>query len=290
MSLDYKKTELIYRPVSIKELDQIVCATKEKLTFVAGTTDLMVNNKTWQEKNHIVDLTTIPELSWEISTTKEGIRIGSALPMSEIINHHLIKEKLPILIETLKQIGSEQIQNRATLGGNIANASPAADSLPVLNVLDAQLWIGPKKSSEFEKIHIAEIMSGPGETILKANQYIAFIFIPFPKKENMFWYFRKVGQRQALAISKLSLAILGNLKEGKIENIRISAGAVTAQVNRAIKTESVLINQKLKKKIIEKARMQLENEIQPITDIRSNVEYRKGICGELLREALYNQL
>jgi CO/xanthine dehydrogenase FAD-binding subunit len=189
-------------------------------------------------------------------------------------------------VAALKQIGSAQIQNRATLGGNIANASPAGDSLPVLNVLDAQLLIGPRLNGEFKIASISEVMLGPGETSLKNNRYLAYIFIPFPREENLFWYYRKVGQRAALAISKLSLAILGWFKNGKIEEIRICAGAVSPQVARAFETEKLLVNQILNPPLIEKAKLSLTDEITPITDIRSTKNYRQAICGELLRDAL----
>ncbi len=287
MSLAQVNEIKFYRSQNITELDHIINSSKEELMFVAGATDLMVQEQEWKYSKILVDLTSVKELSQKIKTQTNGVLIGSAVPMSDIINHSLIKDKFPILVEALRQVGSEQIQNRATLGGNISNASPAGDSLPVLNVLNAQLWIGPQKKGEFEKIQVSEIMNEPGETSLKTNKYIAYVFLPFSEGENLFWYFRKVGQREALAISKLSLAVLGWFKNGKIENIRISAGAVTAQVKRAIKTESALINKELNEKLIDEARKLLEDEIAPITDIRSNIEYRKHICGELLRDALY---
>jgi len=287
MSLDQVDKEKIYCPKSIGELEQIIGSNKNKLTFVAGATDLMVQNAEWKSKKNIVDLTSIRELSNDILTAENGIRIGAAIPMSDMINHYVLREKCPILVEALKQIGSIQIQNRATLGGNIANASPAGDSLPILNVLGAQLWIGPRINGEFEKLSLDQVMIGPGETTLKNNRYIAYIYIPFYENEDQFWYFRKVGQREALAISKLSLAVLGWYKNGKISDIKISAGAVSAQVTRAKKTEKVLNENNLNEKIIDEARQVLESEIAPITDIRSNVQYRKHICGELLRECLY---
>ena len=287
MRLDRSKEDKVYRPKSTAELEQIILQTNEKLTFVAGSTDLMVQSEEWAIKKNIVDLTSTQGVCDDISISNKGMRIGASVPMSEIINHQIIRKTLPIFIEALKQIGSAQIQNRATLGGNIANASPAADSLPVLNVLDAQLWIGPRVNSEFQKRNVEQIMVGPGETTLLNNQYIAYIFIPFPIKENLFWYFRKVGQREALAISKLSLAVLGWYKDGKINDIRISAGAVSAQVKRANKTENVLNDNMLTDEVIAVAKETLEKEINPITDIRSNIEYRKHICGELLRDALY---
>ena len=289
MSLIQNK-EIIYRPNSINELEKIINSTQEKLTFVAGATDLMVQQDKWKSANTLVDLKNVKEISEKIEVGTDGILIGAAVPMSDLMAHSTIKEKFPILVNALKQIGSVQIQNRATLGGNIANASPAGDSLPVLNVLDADIWIGPRKNGEFGKLKVDQLVTGPGETKLDNNCYISYIFIPFPKQENLFWYFRKVGQRQALAISKLSLAVLGWKNEDKIEEIRISAGSVSPIVRRCYLTEAILNARILDEELIGKAKKSIEEEVTPITDIRSNAEYRKRICGELLREALYNQL
>ncbi|OQX95855.1 hypothetical protein B6I21_03270 [candidate division KSB1 bacterium 4572_119] len=277
-----------YRPHNLDELDGLIERTDSKLTYLAGATDLMVRQSEWNETDKIVDLTAVVELNETIINIKDGIQIGASVVMGDLIHHPAILEKIPILVETLQQIGSVQIQNRATLGGNISNASPAGDSLPVLNVLNAEVWIGPRINGEFAKNSIDKIMAGPGTTFLKNNQYIAFIYIPFPKNEDLFYSFKKVGQREALAISKLSLAVLGWIDDGVIKEIRISPGAVTPIVSRAFKTENFLNGKKLNEETIEIARDILEGEISPISDIRSNIEYRKGICGNLLREILYS--
>ena len=287
MHFEHKISENYFRPKTIDELEQIIKQSADVLTFVSGATDLMVRTEKWQKAEIIVDLTSVTGMSDEILVSGDGIKIGAAVPMSRLIHHQVIKEKLPLLIAALKQIGSAQIQNRATLGGNIANASPAGDSLPVLNVLNAQLLIGPRSNGEFNFAAVSEVMLGPAETTLKNNRYIASIFIPFPKKENLFWYYRKVGQRQAMAISKLSLAVLGWFKDGKIEEIRISAGAVSPQVTRAFRTENLLARQSLNSPLIEQAKLSLAAEISPITDIRSTKNYRRTICRELLCDALF---
>ena len=288
MASDSKKSYFL--PKSLNELDELALSQKEELTFVAGTTDLMVQEKAWQQANNLVDLTSLPELSKTLQVQDKGVLIGAALPISDLISNPIVREKFPILVDVCRQIGSVQIQNRATLGGNIANASPAGDSLPVLAVLDAEIWIGPRARGEFLKQKIDQIMIGPGQTSLAKNNYIAKIYIPFPKSENQFWYFRKVGQRKALAISKVSLAVLGWMKDKKIDEIRICTGSVTAQIKRAEKTENLLSNNLLTEEIIENARVSIINEVEPISDIRSTRDYRKHICGELLREALYNLL
>jgi CO/xanthine dehydrogenase FAD-binding subunit len=282
--------EVVYRPKTLDQLDNIIQEQQAKLTYIAGATDLMVQEEYWKNSNNLVDLTSIKEIYQTLEISESHVQIGSSLPLIEIISNQTIQKKLPILVEACRQIGSVQILNRATLGGNIANASPAGDSLPVLSVLEAEIWIGPRNNGDFEKLKIDQVMLNPGETSLKANRYIAYIFIPLPRVESQFWYFRKVGQRKSLAISKVSLAALGWIKNQKIEEIRISTGSVSPQIRRANKTEAILNNQVLSEEIIEKARMSIMEEVTPIKDIRSTVEYRRYICGELLREALYNAI
>ena len=282
--------EVVYRPKTLNELDKIIHENKTNLTYLAGATDIMVQEKRWKAASNLLDLSSIKEISQTLEVTENYALIGSALPLSEIISNQTIQYRLPILVEACRQIGSVQIQNRATLGGNIANASPAGDSLPVLSVLGAEILIGPRNNAEFEKVKIEQIMLNPGATSLKGNQYIAFIYIPFPEQKDQFWYFRKVGQRKALAISKVSLAVLGWIKNQKVEAIRISAGSVSPQIRRGTKIEAILNRQLLTEAIIEKARMSIMEEVSPISDIRSTIEYRRQICGELLREALYNAI
>jgi len=282
--------EEVYRPKNLSELDKIIRENKTELIYLAGGTDLLVQEKKWQTVDQIVDLTSIKKIHETLEISDSHVLIGSALPLSKIISNHTIQQRLPILVEACQQIGSAQIQNRATLGGNIANASPAGDSLPVLCVLDAEIWVGPRQNAEFQKLRIDQVMLNPGETNLEDNRYIAFVSILIPKAENQFWYFRKVGQRKALAISKVSLAVLGWIKDNKIQKVRISTGSVSPQIKRATQTEAILNNQVLNEHLIENARQSIMKEVNPITDIRSTDEYRRYICGELLREALYERL
>lgn len=277
-----------YSPKNLDELDKILQNLTKPCTFIGGATDLMVNLKKWAEIDCLIDLTHVEEMAETIQPHEGGVLIGAAVSLSEIIESDYIQNQFPILETACRLIGSVQIQNRATLGGNIGNASPAGDSLPVLNVLDAELWIGPRVNGEFRKLSVKEIMANPGETVLKQNQYLTFIFLPPLPGENFQWYYRKVGQRLSMAISKVSLAVLADIEDEKVKEIRISAGAVTPRVNRAEKTESFLIGKKLTPEIITSASEKLKEEISPIADIRSSVEYRRETSGNLLREALWS--
>ena len=212
--------------------------------------------------------------------------IGAGVPMSDIMVHPEIQNNFPMLIESCRQIGSIQIQNRATLGGNIANASPAGDTLPVLAVYQAGILTGPAGEAGFDKVTISELMKGPGQINLAQNQYIAYVFLPFRQQNNKFWYFRKVGMRHAMAISKLSLAVLGWKDGDVIADIRICAGSVSPKVEQATNTETFIKGKVLNDKLIAEAGVKILEEIDPIDDIRSTRSYRQRTCQALLSEAL----
>jgi len=277
---------ITYSPSLLEELDEILKNLSGTVTYISGCTDIMIQPDRWSTARCLVNLNTVDEMRRTLQIEEHGVLIGASLPLTKLNQHPVLRNKFPILIESCRQIGSIQIQNRATLGGNIANASPAGDTLPVLSVLNAELWIGPRLKGDFERLALDEVMLGPGETSLGDNKYIAFIYLPFPDPPDPYWYFRKVGQRYSMAISKISLAVLGWKKGKTIQDIRICAGSVSPQIKRAGLTEKLLHNKDLDSKIIRKASEQLMKEIKPITDIRSTKEYRKVTAGRLLQEAL----
>jgi len=286
-----KDETIVRRPHTLNELDQILQENGNRWTFVAGGTDLLVQKQIWQRATHIIDLTSVAELHQQVEVLPDRIRIGAAVPYTKIIEHPFIKESFPILCEACRQIGSIQIQNRGTIGGNIANASPAGDTLPVLSVLDAEVLLGPRQNGVLKQLKPSQIMAGPGKTRLQQNHYIAFVELPIPTREGQFWAFRKIGQRQAMAISKLSLAILGWLKESLIiKEIRIATGSVAPVIQRHVQTENLLKGQKLTDALIEKAAETLKKEISPISDIRSTANYRREITGNVLKDVLYGLL
>lgn len=278
--------EIAHRPRSLDELDHLASSASADVTYVAGATDLMVNPERWKSAAHLVDLTSVPELTTTLHTDDGGLLIGAAVPLSRLIRDAVVREHYPLLVEACAQIGSVQIQNRATLGGNIANASPAGDSLPALSVYDAELHLGPRVSGAFTKAKITDLMRGPGLTSL-ARRYIAFIRLPKVEANGQFHYFRKVGQRYSLAVSKLSLAVLGWREGNRVRDIRICAGSVSPVVQRAERTEALLRGQLLNDELIAAAARRLSREVSPITDIRSSESYRRHICGAVLADALH---
>ena len=281
-----KSVAVVYHPKSFDELDDLIHNIDTSVVYIAGATDLMVRGDDWRSAGAFIDLSGLTDMTGLISFDDGQVMIGAGVPLSMLIKHKKLAARFPMLVEACRQIGSVQIQNRATLGGNIANASPAGDTLPILAVYDARLLIGPRRNGSFQTMAMDEVMLGPGRTIFEGNRYIASIVLPLPEEKTRFWYFRKVGPRHAMAISKVSLAAYGQMKGDRVTDIRIAAGSVTPKIRRAGATEAILRGKRLTDGLIKKAGEQILSEIDPITDIRSTREYRRQTCRALLVEAL----
>jgi len=248
--------------------------------ILAGGTDLLVRLKDEINQPDIIDITHIKELKG-ISDLDDKVRIGALSTFTEIIESKHMAENAGTLVQAAEMIGSPQIRNRGTIGGNIANASPAGDSLPPLFVLEAEIEIAGMNYSR--KIPIKDFFKGPGESVLTDGELISAVLIP--KMKNLQGAFVRLGQREALAISKVSLALLLKIKDDKIEEARIALGAVAPTVIRAPQTEKKLKGQKKYNSVISEAKKIICEEVSPISDIRSIAEYRKEMCGILLEEA-----
>ncbi len=240
----------------------------EGLVPIAGATDLYVAlNFGTLKATRFLDITAIDELR---GITEEGDRlvIGAATTYTQIMRSDVVRRRLPILVDASSQVGGVQIQNRGTLGGNIANGSPAGDSLPVLAVADAVLQL--RSASGTRRVPFTSFHTGYRQSVLRADELI--VAIEFPRVDGAQW-FRKVGTRAAQAISKLVMAGV------RSPSPRIALGSVAATTVRARRTEAALAAGAS----IDEAAAILEHEITPIDDIRSSADYRRKVASNLLR-------
>ena len=179
--------------------------------------------------------------------------------------------------------GSIANQNRGTLGGNIVNASPAADSLPALMVYEAELLLASARGTR--RIPYVEFHTGYKQTRLAADEIIRAIALQ-PRFAGYHAYSRKVGTRNAQAIAKLCLAGLGKISGNKIEDVRLAIGSMAVTPVRLRRTEEVLLGQPYSAALMSEARQAMETEVAPIDDIRSSALYRLHVAGNLLQEFL----
>ena len=240
----------------------------EPRTPLAGTTDLYVElNFGTLKSRRFLDIWPLDELRG-ISLQGDTLVIGALATFTALIQSAAIRERLPMLAEAARLVGGIQIQNRGTLGGNIANASPAGDSLPVLAAVDATVLL---RSLDAERrVPLTEFYTGYRQTVRRPDELIVAIEVPPVEGVQ---YFRKVGTRAALAISKLVMAAVRGSRP------RIAFGSVAPTVIRAWKTEAALAEGQ----DIEAAVRILDSELAPIDDLRSTAAYRRQVAGNLLR-------
>jgi xanthine dehydrogenase FAD-binding subunit len=275
-----------YKPKTLKEALEIL--EFEDCTVFAGGTDLMVKKKQWAGLEPSFDkpvmfISEIKELT-ALYRDDKYISIGAACTLSLLIDSEIIPS---FYKDVFVEMASPSIRSTATLGGNICNASPAADSLPLLYALDAILLI--ENSCRKMEVPIDEFITGPGRNILKTGELITAIKIPI--KEFAFAAYRKVGARKSTALSKLSFVGLANIDHEGLQDIRLAFGAVAPAVvrNRGIEEEIVSMYSSgfIDMYEINKYYGVL---IKPIDDQRSTAEYRKSVCLRLLADFIKNIL
>ena len=250
------------------------------LVPIAGCTDLMVvDPATRVAMTRVLNLLEIDEIRG-VEVAGDHLRLGAATTFTEIRDSAEIREHAPILAEAAAQIGGWQIQNRATIGGNLANGSPAGDSPPVLLALDASLVLARK--GETREIPCTDFHVGYRKTALRPGELIAWIKIP--RNEDRPWQrFRKVGARRAQAIAKVVVALAARRRGSKLTHVRIGAGSVAERPVRLRATEEILTGQKLSSALAEKAGRAASGEVTPIDDVRSTAAYRSYVLERVVR-------
>jgi CO/xanthine dehydrogenase FAD-binding subunit len=247
----------------------------------AGGTDLMVLLEAGRLSHHkFVNVWGLPELRG-IEVAPAHVTLGALTTYTELRRHEIIAREFPLLCQAAAETGSIATQNRGTLGGNIANASPAADSPPALFVYDAELELVSARGARWVPYH--GFWSGYKQLDLRSGELIRRIRLP---REKSGWkhYYRKVGTRRAQAISKVCFAAAARADAGRIVDVRIALGSVAPTVLRAVETEKTLRGEKLSPAILHAAQEVLAREIVPIDDMRSTSRYRRRVSQNLLAE------
>jgi len=247
----------------------------------AGGTDLMVLLEAGK-LNHrkFLNVSKLPELHG-IAVMPAHVSLGAMTTYSEVRLHDVLAREFPLLCRAAAETGSVATQNRGTLGGNIANASPAADSPPALLVYDAELELVSAQGTRRLPFH--GFWQGYKKLALREDELIARIHLPRKMREWKHFY-RKVGTRRAQAISKVCFAGAALIDAGRIVDVRISLGSVAPIVLRAAQTEKLLRGEKPGPELIRAAQATLAREISPIDDIRSTTRYRLRVAQNLLAE------
>ncbi|MEA3306718.1 MAG: FAD binding domain-containing protein, partial [Elusimicrobiota bacterium] len=209
------------------------------------------------------------------------VLIGSGVKVSEFEDSSIIKKHLPTLLNTLPHFASPSLRNMATLGGNCANASPSADLACALVSEKAHIVLYRK--GEKRKILLKDFFRGLRRTALKKDELILGVEIPKIKHKGVYV---KLASRSSFAISKIGLAISARVNKEKIEYLSIAVASVAPKIITAPKTCAFLKNKKISLETLNKASELIQKEVSPITDIRSNDDYRRAMAGVLLKKGL----
>lgn len=248
---------------------------------LAGGTDFMVGwNAGIANGRAVLDLSRVR--GWRrIRETPKGVLVGALATHWQIQNHPSIARRLPLLASACATIGGRQIQCRGTLGGNIANASPAGDTFPPLAVYEARVRVGSESGRRV--VPFSEIFAGVKRTTLEPGELIESVEIDFPRRPTR-QTFRKVGTRAASAISKLVVSgLLWLARDGCVGEIRFAAGSVATTVRRLRAAEEYLAGKRPTARVIDEAVALVERDIAPIDDLRSTASYRLDVTRNLLR-------
>ena len=249
----------------------------------AGGTDLMVVLEAGHLKHtRYLSLWGIPGLS-EIQVSDSEVRIGALATYTDVLEHPVLAKEFPNLGAAARETGAIAIQNRGTVGGNIANASPAADTPPSLLIYEASLELLSKSGTRV--VPYLEFHTGYKTTVMRADEIIRSVILP-RTTQGLTHYYRKVGTRRAQAISKVCFSGVIQKKGDQILDLRMGLGSVAATPVRAQKTEAFLRGKRLESQLVSGAQAVLAQEITPIDDIRSNREYRLQVAKNLLAEFL----
>jgi CO/xanthine dehydrogenase FAD-binding subunit len=243
------------------------------LTPLAGATDLYVAvNAGTLESTRFLNLWNLESLR-RIRLDREVLSIGALATYSAIIRSRLVRQRLPMLVSAAREVGGIQIQNRGTLGGNVANGSPAGDTLPVLAVAGAVVVL--QSLTGERRVRFADFYTGYRQNVRRPDELI--VALEFPPVEGTQW-FRKIGTRAAQAISKVVMAAV------RAPHPRIALGSVAPTVIRLSRTEAVLGSAGSQAGEFPDAAVDaLNQDIHPIDDLRSTARYRGAVAANLLR-------
>lgn len=272
-------------PNTIQEAVELLWQADGKAKIIAGGTDLVIGLRNEdQHPQRIIDITRIEELR-KIEEKNGAISIGAAVTHSEISSSLLIKKFAKVLSDAVSEIGSPQIRNLGTIGGNIVNASPAADTLPPLMALNA---IGKVVSKEGEKqVPLHQLFKGPYETSLRPHELLAHVTFQKLSSE-MRSSFVRLARRDAMAIARMSLAIVLKIekREKRIKDIRIAAGSVTPTPQRMSEAEAFLIGKSPDEGTLQRASVKVSETMIHRSGVRPSTSYKRPVVEALFIRAM----
>jgi CO/xanthine dehydrogenase FAD-binding subunit len=270
-------------PSDLGAVLQLLAAEPGVWTPIAGGTELMVAFSAGRlAAAKLVSLWGIPDLR-SIEATSQSVIIGAAATFLDLRRHPVIAAEFPLIAKSASWIGSVANQGRATLGGNLVNGSPAADSSPALLAYDAEIEIISVRGRR--RIPYSAFHTGYKRNVLLPDELLYAILVP-RRFAHHAGYLRKVGTRRAMAIAKVALGATALLEKDMVSEVRLGAASLAPFPTRLWQTEAALLGQPITRETMQSAHRALLSEIKPINDIRSTAEYRRRVAVNLFDEFL----
>lgn len=271
------------KPKDINNLYETIDNMDQQYLLAGGTDiNVQIKNGTIRDPN-IIYISHLKELSG-VKEEHDRILIGSTTSFKDIIESRIIRRHLPFIHDSLQNFASPLIQTSATIGGNIANGSPTADVIPILLALDAKLLICSKSTTR--EVFLKDFFTGYKQNVMKNNELITNIIISKKAEHKYQTFYQKVGSRNSLAIAKVAVAGIKKVSKEKITDIKIAVGSLNEYPRRLFKVEKYVTGKTLTEIDFNKVDEFLQQEITPISDLRSDKEYRYHVCVNLIRTFL----
>ncbi len=271
-----------HSPNSLDEALGLLGGLSGRVTVLAGGTDLLVKAKQRSvELSAIVSIKRIPSLA-RIEEHSDGLYIGAAVRMVQLERSEAVRQSFSLLAEAASAVGSIQIRHMATIGGNLCNASPAADGSVGLLALDSTVHMASSRGTR--SVPLSEFFLGPGKTVLAPEELLTCVSVPYlpPHTGTAFARISRTG----MDLAKVNVATALTLEGGKVFSVRVALGAVAPTVMRAVAAERVLVGEVPSDELLRKAADEASKEVRPITDVRSTAEYRRSLVSILVRRTL----
>ena len=272
------------KPKNLDDLLIHIGETKGRGVVIAGGTNLIPQMKENSKSPEVlIDIGDLEDLS-QIKEEDGMISIGAGTPIADIVSSEIINDKSPILAIAARQLGNPLLRNRATIGGNLVDASPAADTAPPLLALGAILYLQSEGQGKRD-VPLDQFFKGPNKTVLKENEVITKICFKEPT-DPLNGSFIKMGLRKAMAISVVSVAVMLDMDNSICRKARIALGSVAPKPVRAYGAEKIIEGKELDDEVIGASAREVTKEISPISDIRASAEYRRHTASVLLKRAI----
>ncbi|HYT47616.1 MAG TPA: xanthine dehydrogenase family protein subunit M [Burkholderiales bacterium] len=277
-----------FAPATLDEAVALLGRYDGKASVLAGGTDLLVEIKEQLRRpDQIIDIKKIPAMAQLAYHPDHGLKIGALVTTRQIETSPVVLEKYPGLAQAVRELGSIQIRNRATLAGNVCRASPSADTLPPLMADRARVTLyGPRGS---RTVALEAFFTGPGRTVMRPDELMTEIRLPPPPPRTGKAYI-KHGRRKAMELATVGVAVSVTLQENRFREVDIVLGAVAPTPLRALKAEAILRTQEVSEELIEEAAIAAMSESKPISNVRASADYRREMVAVLTRRALRQAL